>query len=74
MGQSVFVGIKTYAPGMNELVSLNPIGNYGVQATWGDGHDTGIYTWEMLRRIFDENALSQADLHSIDAELEPKEE
>lgn len=70
MGQSVFVGIKTYAPGMNELVSLNPIGNYGVQATWGDGHDTGIYTWEMIRTIFTENALSEGTLVNIDKELD----
>jgi len=69
LGQQVFVGIKTFAPGMNELVMLNPVGNYGVQATWGDGHDTGIYTWEMLRKVFTEKALSQHDIKSLDAEL-----
>jgi DUF971 family protein len=27
------------------------IGNYALQPTWDDGHQTGIYTWEYLRRI-----------------------
>jgi DUF971 family protein len=33
---------------MTELV---PIGNYALQPTWNDGHHTGIYTWEYLRRL-----------------------
>lgn len=69
MGQTVFVGIKTMQPGMNELVSLTPVGNYGVQAAWADGHNTGIYTWEMLRVVFEGKGLSAEDLVKIDAEL-----
>ncbi len=30
------------------LTSLEPIGNYAVQPTFSDGHDTGIFTWEYL--------------------------
>ena len=30
------------------LVSLEPVGNYAVQPTFSDGHDTGIYSWEYL--------------------------
>jgi ATP-binding protein involved in chromosome partitioning len=26
------------------------VGNYAVQIFWSDGHSTGIYTWETLRR------------------------
>ena len=33
---------------MTELV---PIGNYAIQPSWDDGHHTGIYTWDYLRRI-----------------------
>jgi DUF971 family protein len=36
---------------MNELVSLEPVGNYGIRARWADGHDTGIYPWPLLRQI-----------------------
>lgn len=69
LGQKVFAGMKTFAPGMNELVSLAPVGNYGVQATWKDGHDSGIYTWAMLRAVFEDKALSALQLAEIDAQL-----
>jgi DUF971 family protein len=38
-------------PGMYELRRLEPVGNYALQAAWGDGHDTGIYTWEYLLEL-----------------------
>ena len=25
-------------------------GNYGLQLKWNDGHQTGIFSWELLRR------------------------
>lgn len=25
-------------------------GNWGLQLRWNDGHETGIYSWELLRR------------------------
>jgi DUF971 family protein len=31
-----------------ELTSLEPIGNYAVQPTFSDGHDTGIFSWDYL--------------------------
>lgn len=31
-----------------ELTSLEPVGNYAVQPTFSDGHDTGIYSWDYL--------------------------
>jgi DUF971 family protein len=27
------------------------VGNYAVRIRFSDGHDTGIYSWEYLRRI-----------------------
>jgi DUF971 family protein len=27
------------------------VGNYALKIQWSDGHDTGIYTWQTLRRI-----------------------
>lgn len=35
-------------PGKYDLKSLTPLGNYAVAAAWGDGHDSGIYSWEYL--------------------------
>jgi DUF971 family protein len=66
MGQVVFAGMKTFQPGMNELASITPVGNYGVQVAWKDGHDTGIYTWEMLRTLFETKRLSQQTLAEIE--------
>ena len=41
--------LPTYVEGMNELTGVDPVGAYAVRFSWGDGHDTGIYTWEYLR-------------------------
>ena len=30
------------------LTALEPVGNYAVQPTFSDGHNTGLYTWEYL--------------------------
>lgn len=30
---------------------LQLIGNYALKIVWSDGHDTGLYTWELLRRL-----------------------
>jgi DUF971 family protein len=34
-----------------ELVQIQPVGRYAVQFAWGDGHSTGIYTYELLRSL-----------------------
>lgn len=31
-----------------DIVALEPVGNYAVQPTFSDGHDSGIYTWDLL--------------------------
>jgi DUF971 family protein len=31
-----------------DLTALEPVGNYAVQPTFSDGHDTGIYSWDYL--------------------------
>ena len=30
---------------------LQLVGNYALKIRWSDGHDTGLYTWEHLRRL-----------------------
>ena len=30
------------------LTALEPVGNYAVQPTFSDGHDTGIFSWDYL--------------------------
>jgi DUF971 family protein len=36
-------------PGRYELHNLTLVGAYAMQCEWGDGHSTGIYTWDRLR-------------------------
>lgn len=31
-----------------DLVGLEPVGNYAVQPSFSDGHDTGIFSWDYL--------------------------
>ncbi|MBU0589359.1 MAG: DUF971 domain-containing protein [Gammaproteobacteria bacterium] len=31
-----------------ELSALQPVGNYAVQPTFSDGHDSGIFSWDYL--------------------------
>jgi len=33
------------------MTSIDLVGNYALQPTWDDGHHTGIYTWDYLRRL-----------------------
>lgn len=33
------------------VVGVSAVGNYALQPSWDDGHNTGIYTWEYLRLI-----------------------
>lgn len=34
-----------------EIVDIQMVGNYALQLLWDDGHQSGIYSWEYLRRI-----------------------
>lgn len=33
------------------ITALAPVGNYGVQPTFSDGHETGIFTWGYLYQM-----------------------
>ena len=37
--------------GQYELKSIEQVGSYALQVQWGDGHRTGIYTFDHLRQI-----------------------
>ena len=34
-----------------DLLDLQPVGNYAVQPSFSDGHDTGIYSWDLLYEL-----------------------
>ncbi len=31
-----------------QIVAIEPVGQYAVQLKFSDGHDTGIYSWDLL--------------------------
>jgi len=33
------------------IVGIEPIGNYAIKIVFDDGHDTGLYSWDYLRRL-----------------------
>lgn len=41
---------KDVAPNIHPL-QADPVGRYAIQIAWSDGHKTGIYSFEHLRKI-----------------------
>ncbi|HSN41077.1 MAG TPA: DUF971 domain-containing protein [Burkholderiales bacterium] len=31
-----------------DITKIEPVGSYAIQLTFSDGHDTGIYSWDLL--------------------------
>jgi DUF971 family protein len=34
-----------------KITGLEPVGNYALQPTFSDGHNTGIYSWDYLHEL-----------------------
>jgi DUF971 family protein len=43
--------LREYKPGSFELKSYDFVGGYGLNLKWGDGHSTGIYSYDLLRKL-----------------------
>lgn len=41
----------SYTPASFELLGWQTIGGYALQPRWADGHDTGLYPFQYLRRL-----------------------
>jgi DUF971 family protein len=44
---------KTIRPDL-KLEGMEAVGNYAVRLVWNDGHGSGLYTWDTLKRLSDE--------------------
>ena len=42
---------RKLGPAAFQLVRFVPVGGYAVQLVWGDGHQTGLYAFDYLRRL-----------------------
>lgn len=45
-GPAVLLSPKSF-----QLQRVGWVGTYGIQPVWGDGHSTGIYSFEYLRKL-----------------------
>jgi DUF971 family protein len=51
--------LRTYRPPIKKMISpevylvsnIEVVGEYAIQITWKDGHNTGIYSWEYLQEL-----------------------
>jgi len=46
-----FKVIEASAEESMRLDSVQPVGNYAISIAWGDGHSTGIYSFDYLRKL-----------------------
>ena len=42
---------RPLTPAAFQLARIATVGGYGIQPVWGDGHATGIYSFEYLRKV-----------------------
>lgn len=41
----------SYTPDSFQLIGFTPIGGYALQMRWKDRHETGLYSFQYLRRL-----------------------
>ena len=51
MGNVYRAPTQTLSPASFELRQFQFVGGYAIQPVWGDGHGTGLFTFEYLRRL-----------------------
>ena len=56
-GQKVIVAGRRHIG----IMALEPVGNYALRINFDDLHDTGIYTWDYLRRLGEEQESRWAE-------------
>jgi len=42
---------RSFGENAFELVGFEAVGGYALQLRWGDGHQSGIYSFELLERL-----------------------
>ncbi len=42
---------KPLTPSAFQLLRLNNVGGYAISPVWADGHSTGIYSYDYLKRL-----------------------
>jgi DUF971 family protein len=64
------VGQETLQVGKQDvdIVSIEPVGNYAIKPVFSDGHDSGLYSWDLLYALCaNRDELWQAYLDKVEA-------
>ena len=52
---------------MVSIVKIEPVGNYAIQLNFTDGHNTGLYSWDLLYNLgLNQDKMWQRYLQRID--------
>ena len=51
---------KPLAPQALQLVRITNVGGYAIQPIWGDGHSTGLFSFEYLKKVADVQSTGAA--------------
>ena len=43
------------------ITNIEKVGNYAIRIIFDDGHNTGIYTWDYLRKISEDSSILYKD-------------
>jgi DUF971 family protein len=46
---------RTLSPTAFELARIETVGTYAIQPIWADGHATGLFSFDYLKRVADEH-------------------
>lgn len=57
----------THPDDMTAVQNAELAGSYALRITWRDGHNTGIYNFELLRAIFDQTRKSVRSDKNVDS-------
>lgn len=63
------VGQETLQVGKRDvdIARIEPVGNYAIKPVFSDGHDTGLYSWDILHTLcVNRDELWQAYLDKLD--------
>ncbi|HXR49069.1 MAG TPA: DUF971 domain-containing protein [Candidatus Limnocylindrales bacterium] len=47
---------RPWTPSAFQLVRFSKVGGYAIQPVWADGHATGIYSFDYLKKVAAENS------------------
>ncbi len=51
---------RIFNPEMYKIQNIQTVGGYAIQLSWKDGHNTGIYSWEYLKKLAEDEATGKS--------------